>query len=157
MAKLLTQPPSSLWLGLTVLEADPKRSSISRVMLGSPAVALATEHSGSAAQVASPVPSDFRYWQASQEPKIKLARALAERLLGFDLCPPDEAMERFIADMWAGDPIAERFVDEVFFGEIGPRRGRNMLDEALAEGVDALPSPPESMRALFEQLETVPD
>jgi hypothetical protein len=125
-------------------------------MLGSAVVALATEHSGVEAQITPLVPSDFRYWQASQEPKIKLARALAERVLGFDLCPPDEAMWRFIADMWLGDPIAERFVDEVLFGEIGPRRGRNMLDQALTEGIDALPSAPESMRALFEQFETVP-
>jgi hypothetical protein len=126
-------------------------------MLGSSAVAIASDYGGLAAQIAPPVPTDFRYWQASQEPKVKLARTFAERLLGFDLCPPDQAMERFIADMWAGDPIAERFVDEVFFGEIGARRGRNLLDQALAEGIRALPSAPDSMHALFEQFETVPE
>ena len=101
-------------------------------------------------------PTDFRYWQACQEPRIRRHRAIFERIFGFDLCPPDEPMQRFIADMWAGDPVAERFVDDVFFGETGPRKGRNMLDQALAEGVDSLTDPPESMRALFEQFETVP-
>lgn len=109
-------------------------------------------------------PTDFRYWQACQEPKIRRMRAVAERVLGFDLCPPDEAMHRFIEDMWLGDPVAERFVDEVFFGKgsppttpANPRKGRNMLDEALANGIDAVADVPESMRALFEQFETVPD
>jgi hypothetical protein len=101
-------------------------------------------------------PTDFRYWQACQEPKIRRIRAVAERMLGFDLCPPDDAMQHFIADMWTGDPIAERFVDDVFFGETGPRKGRNMLDQALANGVDSLTDPPESMRALLDQFETVP-
>src|SRR5713101_6409947 len=93
---------------------------------------------------AAQAPTDFRYWQASQEPKIRRIRAVAERVLGFDLCPPDEAMHQFIADMWAGDPVAERFVDDVFFGDGGPRKGRNMLDQALADGVDSLSDPPES-------------
>jgi hypothetical protein len=102
-------------------------------------------------------PTDFRYWEASQEPKNRRIRAVAERLLGFDLCPPDDAAQRFIADMWAGDPVAERYVDDVFFGETGPRRGRKMLDQALSDGVDSIPDAPESMRALFSQFEEVPD
>ena len=102
-------------------------------------------------------PTDFRYWQAAQEPGIRRVRAVVERLLGFDLCPPDDAMRAFIGDMWTGDPVAERFVDEVFFGELGPRQGRNLLDQALEHGIDAVADAPESMRALFEQFETVPD
>jgi hypothetical protein len=101
-------------------------------------------------------PTDFRYWHACQEPNIRRLRAVAEHVLGFDLCPPDEAMDAFIADMWTGDPVAERFVDEVFFGELGPRKGRQLLDRALAEGLDALEDAPESMRALFTQFEAVP-
>jgi ER-bound oxygenase mpaB/B'/Rubber oxygenase, catalytic domain len=104
----------------------------------------------------SRTPTDFRYWQAAQAPKIRRIRAAAERLLGFDLCPPDEAMRQFIGDMWAGDPVAERFVDEVFFGAMGPRKGRQLLDQALVEGVDSLPDPPASMQALFHQFEQVP-
>ncbi len=111
----------------------------------------------SSGQPTSPIPTDFRYWQACQEPKIRRIRAVAERLLGFDLCPPDEAMHRFIADMWLGDPVAEAFVDDVFFGEIGPRKGRKMLDAALADGIESINDVPESMKALFEQFETVPD
>jgi ER-bound oxygenase mpaB/B'/Rubber oxygenase, catalytic domain len=102
-------------------------------------------------------PSDFRYWEASQEPSIRRVRAVAERLFGFDPCPPDEAMHAFMNDMWAGDPVAERFVDEVFFGELGPRKGRQLLDQALEHGIDAVEGPPESMRALFDQFETVPE
>ncbi len=102
-------------------------------------------------------PTDFRYWQAAQEPGIRRLRAVAQRVLGFDLCPPDDAMPRFIADMWAGDPVAERFVDEVFFGEMGARKGRQLLDRALEAGVDSVPDVPASMQALFEQFEEVPD
>jgi hypothetical protein len=104
-----------------------------------------------------PVPTDFRYWQAAQEPRVRRLRAVAERVLGFDLCPPDDAMDRFIGDMWTGDPVAERFVDEVFFGEMGPRKGRNLLDAALDGGIDSVEGAPESMRALFAQFESVPE
>jgi hypothetical protein len=102
-------------------------------------------------------PTDFRYWEAAQEPAIRRLRAVAERVLGFDLCPPDAAMEEFVRDMWAGDPVAERFVDEVFFGELGPRKGRALLDDALEHGIDAVDDAPESMQALFKQFEDVPD
>ncbi|HWU33085.1 MAG TPA: oxygenase MpaB family protein, partial [Marmoricola sp.] len=55
------------------------------------------------------------------------------------------------------DPVAERFVAEVFFGEIGHKRGREMLTLALAEGIDAVPDAPESMKALFAEFDAVPD
>jgi hypothetical protein len=118
---------------------------------------MTTTADPSTAPSAGVAPTDFRYWPARQEPGVRAARAVAKRVLGFDLCPPDEAMERFIGDMWVGDPVAERFVDEVFFGELGARKGRNLLDQALAGGIDTIPDAPESMRKLFEQFEAVPD
>lgn len=38
--------------------------------------------------------------------------------------------------------MAEAFVDEVSLGEIGPRAGRAMLDQALTHGVETLPDAP---------------
>jgi len=120
--------------------------------------ATTADPSHAATPAANPkVPTDFLYWQARDEPKQRRIRAVVKRTLRFDLCPPDEAMSTVIADMWAGDPVAERFVDEVFFGELGPRKGRNMLDQALNEGINKVENPPPSMKALFEQFETVPD
>lgn len=78
-------------------------------------------------------------------------------MLRFDPCPPPHVVDRFADDMWTGDPVAERFVDEVFFGPAGPRAGRNLLDRALEHGIDAIEDPPPAMRALFDEFEQLPD
>jgi hypothetical protein len=76
--------------------------------------------------------------------------------LGIDLFPSQEVAEAFAAGLSAGDPVAERFVRETYHGELGPRRSRDLLEKALAESIDAVPEAPESMRALFEDFERVP-
>jgi hypothetical protein len=102
-------------------------------------------------------PTDFRYWAGAVEPRTRRIRAACQTLFRFDPCPSDEHAEALIADLYGGDPVAERFVAEVYDGEIGPRKGRKMLDKALAEGIDAVPDAPDSMRELFTEFETVPD
>ena len=102
-------------------------------------------------------PTDFRYWEALERPGVRRLRAISRRVLGFDPCPPDAAARMLCEDLRAGDPAAERFVDEVLFGPAGPRAGRHLLDRALAEGIDAVHDPPEAMRALFAEFEPVPD
>lgn len=102
-------------------------------------------------------PEAFRYWQAREEPAWRRREKVVRRLFGHELFPSDERARMLCDDLYGGDPVAERFVEEVFFGEIGHRRGREMLTTALAEGIDAVPDAPESMRALFREFDTVPD
>lgn len=102
-------------------------------------------------------PTDFAYWEALDAPGVARARRLCRRVLRFDPLPSDEVVEALMRDMHAGDPVAERFVDEVFFGPEGYAAGRRLLDRALAAGIDAIPDAPPAMRELFAEFETVPD
>ncbi|MEZ5212906.1 oxygenase MpaB family protein [Gordonia sp. (in: high G+C Gram-positive bacteria)] len=79
------------------------------------------------------------------------------RLTGIGLLPSPEVAARYLAGHTAGDPVAERFVAETYLGELGADRSRELLDEALRVGIDAVPDAPESMRALFAEFETIPD
>ena len=102
-------------------------------------------------------PSRFRYWEARQEPVWQRRERLVRTVFRHELFPNDERARMLCDDLYGGDPVAERFVDEVFFGEIGHAAGRRMLTTALAEGIDAVPEAPESMRALFAEFDRVPD
>ncbi len=102
-------------------------------------------------------PQAFRYWEAREEPVWQRRERVVRRLFGHDLFPTDEQARMLCDDLYGGDPVAERFVAEVFFGEAGHKRGREMLTLALAEGIDAVPDAPESMKELFADFDTVPD
>lgn len=80
-----------------------------------------------------------------------------KRLTGGELFPTDSQAHALCSDLFAGDPVAERFVSEVMHGEVGPQAGRKLLDQALTGGIDTVTEAPESMCALFEEFETVPD
>ena len=101
-------------------------------------------------------PSAFRYADALQNRRLAAVRRLAVKFTGKDLFPPEEHIQTFAEDMFRSDPVAERFVDEVY-GEHGPQAARAMLDKALTEGLDAVENPPPAMVALFEEFETVPE
>ncbi|PXW33788.1 UNVERIFIED_CONTAM: uncharacterized protein DUF2236 [Williamsia faeni] len=101
-------------------------------------------------------PSAFRYADALQNRRLAAVRRLAVKFTGKDLFPPEEHIRTFAEDMFRTDPVAERFVDEVY-GEHGPQAARAMLDKALTEGLDAVENPPPAMVALFEEFETVPE
>lgn len=102
-------------------------------------------------------PSNFRYWEAREEPAWRSREKLVKKLFRHDLFPTDDQARMLCDDLYSGDPVAERFVEEVFFGpEFGHQRGREMLTQALAEGIDAVPDAPESMKALFAQFDEVP-
>ncbi len=102
-------------------------------------------------------PTAFRYWEARELPEWRKRRELFRKVTGKDLFPTDEQAQMLCEDLFAGDPVAERFVGEVFFGEIGHQKGREMLQQALDHGIDSVPDAPDSMRELFEEFETVPD
>ncbi|MEU5840938.1 oxygenase MpaB family protein [Rhodococcus sp. NPDC047139] len=102
-------------------------------------------------------PSAFPYWQALEKPGVRRTRRLVRRLTGFDFLPTDEQARALCNDLFSGDPTAERFVDEVYHGELGPQKTRELLERASSEGIDSLDDVPDAMKALFEEFETVPD
>ena len=108
-------------------------------------------------QTRRPAPTAFPYRETMSRPLIRRARKLAKSLTGADLFPTTEQLEAFADDMYAGDPVAERFVDEVLYGEIGMEKGREMLKKALADGLDSIEDPPPSMVELFNEFEQIPD
>ncbi|GAC67521.1 hypothetical protein GS4_08_01060 [Gordonia soli NBRC 108243] len=79
------------------------------------------------------------------------------RHTGVDLMPSDRVADRYGELLTTGDPVAERFVAEIYHGDLGPVAGRAMLERALDEGIEAVPDAPESMRALVADFDTLPD
>ena len=104
-----------------------------------------------------PTATAFPYREAMSRPMIRRARKLAKRVTGKDVFPTAPEIEAFCSDMYKADPVAERFVDEVFYGDIGPTEGRAMLKQALDHGLDSIENPPPSMVALFREFEDVPE
>lgn len=103
-------------------------------------------------------PTRFRYWERKDLPHWQRRRAVFRKLTGHDLFPTDEQARMLCEDQFAGDPVAEKFVAEVFFGkEYGHAKGRKLLERALDDGIESLPDAPASMVDLFAELETVPD
>ncbi|WP_328389677.1 oxygenase MpaB family protein [Nocardia sp. NBC_00416] len=117
----------------------------------------ATTPDSSTEKAAGRCPAAFRYWQARENPRVRWAERMVRRLTGSELFPTDEQAAALCADMFSGDPVAERFVAEVVRGEIGRERGRSLLETALRDGIDAVPGAPDAMCALFDEFETVPD
>lgn len=118
---------------------------------------MTTQHDRAQAARAWRTPSRFRYWEAREEPAWRQRERLARRLFRHDLFPTDERARMLCDDLYRSDPVAERFVDEVFFGEVGHQRGREMLTQALAHGIDSVPDAPASMKDLFAEFDEVPD
>ncbi len=102
------------------------------------------------------VPGEFRYWEHLELPAVRRVRAIARRVLGFDPAPPDEVVRTLAAMYYDADPLCEAFVDEVYL-QRGSGAGREMLERALAAGVDAVADAPPSLRELFADLERDPD
>jgi hypothetical protein len=102
------------------------------------------------------VPTEFRYWDQLERPTVRRVRALAKRVLGFDPAPPDDVVRTLASMYYDADPACEAFVDEVYLKQ-GSAAGREMLERALAERVDAMPDAPASLRALFDDLDHDPE
>ena len=101
------------------------------------------------------VPHEFRYADRVGDPGVQRARKLWRTVFRFDPQPPEDYVRRFAAAYYDTDPVAEAFVADVY-DSFGARRGRELLDQALEHGVDAVPDAPDSMRRLFAEFETAP-
>lgn len=99
-------------------------------------------------------PTGFRYWETREQPGVRRAERTLRSLFKAELFPPDPVARGFCESLFHGDPLAEHFVDEVYKDD--PKTGRSLLDRALTDGLDSIESPPESMRELFDEFETVP-
>lgn len=102
-------------------------------------------------------PEEFRYWANLERPRVRALRAIGRALLGFDLAPPDDVARAFATSYYDADPIAEAFVDDVYLGPGGRKRGREMLDQALAGGIASVSNAPASLVKLFEDIERDPE
>lgn len=109
------------------------------------------------AAAAGKIPSEFRYRERLRDPRVQRARKLWRGVFRFDPQPSEELVRAFGEAYYQADPIAEAFVDEVYLGEIGPKAGRAMLDQALAHGIDSVPDAPPSLVRLFAEFETAPE
>ncbi|MQA60536.1 MAG: DUF2236 domain-containing protein [Actinophytocola sp.] len=101
------------------------------------------------------VPAEFRYWDHVGDKRVQRVRKAWRALFRFDPQPGDDYVRAFANAYYDADPVAEAFVDEVYF-QRGSGEGRRMLDQAIEHGIEAVPDAPESMRALFEEFERDP-
>lgn len=103
------------------------------------------------------VPTAFRYPVARSGTSHARLRDRVLRWTGVDLFPTDADAAAFKAGLSTGDPIAERFVAETYHGELGARRARELVERAQRDGIASVPDAPESLRALIEDFDRIPD
>lgn len=101
------------------------------------------------------IPSEFRYWANLDKPRVRALRAAVKRVLGFDPAPADDVVRTLGEMYYDADPACEAFVDDVYLTQGAPA-GRALLERALADGIDAIPDAPASLRALFADIEDDP-
>ncbi len=106
---------------------------------------------------ANDVPLAFQYPSANAGAGHARLSKRVRRFTGVDLFPTDEVAAAFKAGLSEGDPVAERFVAETYHGELGARKSRDLVEEAMREGIDNVAEAPESMLALFDEFERIPD
>jgi hypothetical protein len=102
------------------------------------------------------VPTEFRFWEHRDEPVYQAARRIIAGAFGSPGALDDEAVRAWGESYYKADPVAERFVAEVYLTR-GQAAGRALVDRALEHGIDAVPDAPASLRALFAEIENTPD
>jgi hypothetical protein len=101
-------------------------------------------------------PTEFRYWDNLDGTGIRALRLMSRAVLGFDLAPHADVVRDFAASYYDADPLAEAFVEDVYFGR-SAAEGRAMLDQAIAHGAATVPDAPDSLLRLFEDIERDPE
>jgi len=64
-------------------------------------------------------------------------------------------IDRFLPALMRADPLADDVAADL--ADLGRTRGRTLLSEALAKGIDTVADAPASLHRLFESLDHVPD
>lgn len=67
----------------------------------------------------------------------------------------NDAIRRLNDHFWEGDPLMDAVAD--MFKRLPAGQGRKQFEQALEQGIESLPNPPEELVALFRQLDRVPD
>jgi hypothetical protein len=101
------------------------------------------------------IPGEFRFWEHRERPVFRAAKRVIATLFG----PPggldDEVARAWGESYYRADPVAERFVAEVYLTQ-GQDAGRALVDRALDVGIERVADAPESLRALFDEIESTP-
>lgn len=101
------------------------------------------------------IPGEFKYWDNVDSPKARVLRGALKRLFGIDPKLPDDVVRTWAYGYYDADPVAEAFVDDVYFKR-GQDAGRAMVDQALAKGVATVARAPASLKRLFAEVELEP-
>jgi hypothetical protein len=102
------------------------------------------------------IPTEFQaYWKQKETPWAQRAQRLFRKVFRFDLLPNDEQIAALAHGYYDADPVAEAFVDDVYLTR-GSVAGRELLDEAMSNGVRSIPDAPVSMVRLFTEFEHDP-
>lgn len=102
-----------------------------------------------------PIPSEFQYWKQKDSSYARWLRRVLRVVFRADPVLPEHKVLEYARSYYEADPVAEAFVQDVYMKQ-GQKRGRELLDRALRDGIDAVPEAPETMRALFEEVERMP-
>ena len=97
------------------------------------------------------VPERARPYAKTQAPTPYLLR----RFLGRPLAPSEAEYQAVTEALWHGDPAMDTLVDWMY--DHGTREGRALFEQALEQGIDAVPAAPEPLRSFFERVDRRPD
>jgi hypothetical protein len=102
------------------------------------------------------IPGSFVYFaNRDTDTGRKVARLLGRFVAG-PLALPDEVARELGRDRARADPLSDAFIDAAFErGFVGKTRA--FVDQALAQGIGAVPDAPPELVALFEHLDTEPE
>lgn len=102
-----------------------------------------------------PIPTEFQYFENIRQPvnvwRVRLARVLMRQQPTL----PDAVIRTWAESYYDADPVAERFVEEVYLKQ-GQAAGRAMVEQALEHGAQAVPDAPDSLKTLFAEAEKDP-
>jgi hypothetical protein len=87
-------------------------------------------------------------------PGMRLGRTLFKLVYGSDPHPSDGQMAEIRRQMCAGDPLADAVV--AMYAELPAGQGRQLLDQALTQGIDSIDNPPTALRDLFAHIDHEP-
>ncbi|HEX5678773.1 MAG TPA: oxygenase MpaB family protein [Alcanivorax sp.] len=97
------------------------------------------------------VPERARPYAKTQAPTPLLLR----RFLGRPLAPSEAEYLAVTEGLWHGDPAMDTLVDWIY--DHGTREGRALFEQALEQGIDAVPAAPEPLRRFFDSVDRRPD